>query len=197
MVQERENNYALSYNRQPGERERPTLQGQAWELLILKYAIRSQIEKVGVKVTTDEIWDMVQGKNVDPNVKQSFTDSAGNFDRNRVIQFLNNFNSPPPTNQQQYAQWAESKYRWDMFKKDLGLGRERIKYENLLIKTNYVTTAEAERDYHNQNDVAEVKLLFVPYFAMSDSSVKVADSDLKEYYDKYKEKIQKLNLQEA
>ena len=188
MVQERENNYALSYNRQPGERERPTLQGQAWELLILKYAIRSQIEKAGVKVTTDEIGDMVQGKNVDPNVKQSFSDSAGNFDRNRVIQFLNNFNSPPPTNQQMYAQWAESKYRWDMFKKDLGLGRERIKYENLLIKTNYVTTAEGERDYHNQNDVAEVKLLFVPYFALSDSSIKIADSDLKEYYDKYKEK---------
>jgi len=187
-VQERESNYALSYNRQPGERERPTLQSQAWELLILKYAIRGQIEKAGVKVTTDEIWDMVQGKNIDPNVKQSFSDSAGNFDRNRVIQFLNNFNSPPPTNQQMYAQWAESKYRWDMFKKDLALGRERVKYENLLIKTNYVTTAEGEREYHNQNDVAEVKLLFVPYFAMSDSSVKISDSDLKEYYDKFKEK---------
>lgn len=187
-VQERENNYALSFNRQPGERERPTLQSQAWELLILKYAIRSQIEKAGVKVTTDEIWDMVQGKNLDPTVKQSFTDSSGNFDRNRVIQFINNFNSPPPTNQQMYAQWAESKYRWDMFKKDLGLGRERIKYENLLIKTNYVTTAEAERDYHNQNDVAEVKLLFVPFFALSDSAVKVSDSDLKTHYDKYKEK---------
>jgi peptidyl-prolyl cis-trans isomerase D len=188
-IQERENNYTLSFNRQPGEKERPTLQSQAWELLILKYAIRAQFEKTGVKVTTDEIWDMIQGKNVDPNVKQAFLDSAGNFDRNRVIQYINNFNSPPPTNQQVYAQWAESKYRWDLFKKDLGLGRERIKYENLLIKTNYVTTAEAERDYHNQNDVAEVKLLFVPYFAMSDSSVKVTDSDLKDYYNKYKAKF--------
>ena len=187
-VQERENNYALSFNRQPGEKERPTLQNQAWELLILKYAIRSQFEKVGVKVTTDEIWDMVQGKNVDPNVKQSFSDSAGNFDRKRVIQFLNNFNTPPPTNPQMYQQWAESKYRWDLFKKDLGLGRERIKYENLLIKTNYVTAAEAERDYHNQNDVAEVKLLFVPFFAVSDSAVKVEDGDLKDYYNKNKER---------
>ncbi len=187
-VQERENNYALSFNRQPGERERPTLQSQAWELLILKYAIRSQFEKTGVKVTTDEIWDMVQGKNVDPNVKQSFSDSAGNFDRNRVIQFINNFNSPPPTNQQMYAQWAESKYRWDLFKKDLGLGRERIKYENLLINTNYVTSAEAERDYHNQTDVAEVKLLFVPYFAVSDSAVKISESDLSDYYNTHKAK---------
>ncbi len=188
VVQERENNFALSYNRQPGERDRPTLQSQAWELLVLKYAIRGQIEKVGVKVTTDEITDMLWGKNIDPMVKQSFTDSTGNFDRKRVVQFINNFNSPPPTNQQAYMQWAESKYRWDMFKKDLGLGRERIKYENLLIKTNYVTNAEAERDYHNQNDVAEVKLLFVPFFAISDSAIKVSDSDLKDYYEKNKEK---------
>jgi peptidyl-prolyl cis-trans isomerase D len=192
-VKEREDNYTMSFNRQPGERERPTLQNQAWELMILKYAIRSQFEKTGVKVTTDEIWDMVQGKNVDPNVKQSFTDSAGNFDRNKVVQFIKNLDMPAPTNEQMYAQWAESKYRWTMFQKELGLGRERVKYENLLIKTNYVTNAEAERDYHNQNDVAEVKLLFVPYFAVSDSSLKVADSDLKEYYDrnraKYKSKF--------
>ena len=187
-VQERENNYVLSMNRQPGERERPTLQNQAWDLLIVKHAIRSQFEKAGVVVTTDEITDMLWGKNVDPTVKQSFTDSAGNFDRKRVVQFINNFNAPPPTDPQQYNQWAESKYRWDMFRKDLGLGRERVKYENLLIKTNYVTTAEAERDFHNQNDVAEAKILFVPFFAVSDSSVKPTDSELRDYYSKNKEK---------
>ncbi len=187
-VQERENNYILSVGRQPGERERPTLQQQAWEMLVVQHALRNQFEKAGVQVTTDEIWDMVQGKNIDPGVKQSFTDSAGNFDRKKVIQFINNFNSPPPVNQQMYAQWSESKYRWDVYKKDLGLGRERVKYENLLIKTNYVTAAEAERDYHNQNDVAELKLLFVPFFAVSDSSVKPTEAELRDYFNKNKEK---------
>jgi peptidyl-prolyl cis-trans isomerase D len=52
--------------------------------------------------------------------------------------------------------------------------------KTLLIKTTYVTEAEAERDYHNQNDVAEVKYLYVPYFVISDSTV--TDSQLKEYY---------------
>ncbi|MBI3483048.1 MAG: SurA N-terminal domain-containing protein [Bacteroidetes bacterium] len=187
-VQERENDYTLSYGKQPGERERSFLQSQAWELLIVQHAIRSQFEKTGVKVTTDEVWDMVQGKNIDPNVKQSFTDSAGNFDRSRAVQYIKSLSLPAPTNPQMYAQWAESKYRWNSFQKNLGLGRERIKYENLLIKSNYVTTSEAERGYHNQNDVAEVKILFVPFFAMSDSSVKVSDSDLKDYYNKNKEK---------
>jgi peptidyl-prolyl cis-trans isomerase D len=187
-VQERENEYQLNYGKQPGERERAYLQQNAWELLVVKYAVRSQFEKTGVKVTTDEVWDMVQGKNVDPNVKQSFTDSAGNFDRNRAVQYIKSLSAPAPANPQMYAQWAESKYRWNTFQKNLGLGRERIKYENLLIKSNYVTAAEAERNYHDQNDVAEAKILFVPYFAMSDSTVKVSDGDLKDYYNKNKEK---------
>jgi peptidyl-prolyl cis-trans isomerase D len=186
-VQERENNYIMNFQRQPGERERPTLQQQAWELLIVQHSIREQFEKTGVKVTTDEVWDMIQGKNIDPTVKQSFTDSTGNFDRKRLMDFMNSMNIPQPTNPQLAAQYTEQKYRWQMFQKELQLGRQRIKYENLLIKTSYVTSAEAERDYQNQNDVAEVKYLFVPYYSVSDSTVKVSDNDLRDYYDKNRE----------
>lgn len=165
FVQERENNYIMSFGRKPGEREKPTLEQQAWELLVVEYAIKPQFEKTGIKVTADEVWDMVQGKNVDENVKQSFVDSTGKFDRKRVIDYINNFNTPPPIgNEQMLAQYNESKYRWTLFQKELALGRERVKYENLLIKSNYVTEAESERDYHAQNDVAEVKYLYVPFF---------------------------------
>jgi peptidyl-prolyl cis-trans isomerase D len=187
-IQERENNYILNFGRQPGDRERPLLQQQAWELLIVNKAIKPQFEKVGVQVTTEEVWDMIQGKNIDENVKSSFLDSAGNFDRTRLLQYINQFNTPAPINPQALAGYNEAKYRWTTFQHDLGLGRERIKYENLLIKTNYVTEAEAERDYHTQNDVAEVKYLYVPYFVISDSSASVSDSNLKDYYNRNKEK---------
>jgi peptidyl-prolyl cis-trans isomerase D len=187
-IQERENNYILNFGRQPGDRERPLLQQQAWELLIAKKAIKPQFEKVGVQVTIDEVWDMIQGKNIDENVKSSFLDSAGNFDRTRLLQYINQFNIPAPIDPQAAAGFNEAKYRWTTFQQDLGLGRERIKYENLIVKTNYVTEAEAERDYHTQNDVAEVKYLYVPYFVVSDSTIKVSDSNLKDYYNRNKEK---------
>lgn len=187
-VQERENNYILNFGRQPGDKERPLLQQQAWDLLIAQKAIMPEFEKVGVRVTTDEIWDMIQGKNMDENVRSSFLDSAGNFDRRRLLEYINQFNSPAPLDPQALAGWQEAKYRWSTFQRDLGLGRERLKYENLLIKTNYVTEAEAERDYHTQNDVAEAKYLYVPFFVISDSAISVSDSDLKAYYNRTKEK---------
>jgi len=187
-IQERENNYILNFGRQPGERERPLLQQQAWDLLIAQKAIKPEYQKLGVKVTTEEIWDMIQGKNVDENVKSSFVDSAGNFDRARLIQYINQFNTPAPIEPNALASFNEGKYRWTTFQRDLGLGRERIKYENLLVKTNYVTEAEAERDYHAQNDVAEVKYLYVPFYAISDSAITVSDSDLKAYYNRNQQK---------
>lgn len=179
-IQERKNSYILNFGRQPGERENPTLESQAWEMLISRNAIQPEYEKVGIRVTTDEVWDMLQGKNVDENIKASFTDSTGRFDRGRLISYLKSVEAMPVT--------SEQRIRWDIFRSDLQPSRERLKYENLLTKTTYVTAAEAERDYHNQNDVAEVKFLYVPYFAASDSLVTVTDSELKAYYEKNKKK---------
>jgi peptidyl-prolyl cis-trans isomerase D len=179
-IQERKNSYILNFGRSPGERENATLEAQAWDMLINRYAIQPEYDRVGVRATTDEVWDMVQGKNVDESIRSSFVDSAGRFDRTRLIGYLKQIEAMPIT--------AEARIRWDIFKNDLRPSRERLKYENLLIKTTYVTEAEAERDYHNQNDVAEVKYLYVPYFAVSDSLVNVTDNDLRSYYNKNKKK---------
>ncbi len=179
-VQARENNYILNFGRQPGEQERPALRQQAWDLIISRYAIIPQYEKVGVKVTSDEEWDIIQGKNVDENIKQSFTDSAGNFDRVSLISYLQSLDNQPVN--------SEPRIRWDIFRSDLAPSRERIKFENLILKTSYITQAESEREYHLQNDVCEVKYVYVPFYSISDSLVTVSESDLKTYYNKNKEK---------
>lgn len=184
-VQERENNYILNFGRQAGDREMISLRQQAWDLLIARHAIVPEFEKVGVKVPSDEIWDIIQGKNVDENIKSSFVDSTGAFDRNRLLGYIQSLDAAPVN--------SEQRIRWDMFKKELSPARERIKYENLLLKTNYVTNEEGEHEYHTQNDVAEVKYLFVPFFGVSDSLVKISDSNLKSYYEKNKEKFKAEN----
>jgi peptidyl-prolyl cis-trans isomerase D len=89
-IQERKNSYILNFGRQPGERENATLEAQAWEMLINRNAIQPEYEKVGIRVTADEVWDMLQGKNMDEGIKTApaFTDSSGRFDRARLISYL-------------------------------------------------------------------------------------------------------------
>jgi len=182
VIREREQNYILNFGREPGEREMPSIRQQAWDLLIARNAIQAEYEKVGIEVTGDEEYDMLTGNNVDPNIKQAFTDPAtGQFAASKVVDYMKQLNSMPVE--------SEPRMRWEAFRRDLRPGRERIKYENLLLKSTYVTAAEAEREYHQQTDVAEVRYLYVPYFAVSDSAVNVTDDALKAYYNKNVEKF--------
>jgi peptidyl-prolyl cis-trans isomerase D len=188
-IQEREANYALNFGRNPGEREMTSIRQQAWDMLIVRHAIEDQYGKVGVTVTNAEIEDMIWGKNVDENVKQAFTNpETGQFDKDKVLSYLGQLKTMP--------EGSEARVRWEVFQRDLAPGRTRLKYENLLIKSDYITTAETEREYHNQSDVAEASYLYVPFFAISDSAVTVGDADLKAHYNKNKEKFKTENTRD-
>ena len=181
-VEERRANYILNFNREPGDREMTTLRQQAWDLLIARHAIVPQYEKVGIEVTDSEVIDMISGTNIDENIKQAFINQqTGVFDRAMLGNYINQLKTMP--------EGSEGRVRWELFQRDLKPGRERIKYENLLLKTNYVTKAEAEHEYHLQTDVAEVKFVYVPYYAISDSAAQVSDADVEEYYNENKERF--------
>jgi peptidyl-prolyl cis-trans isomerase D len=178
--QEVENSYVLNLNRRPTEAEMPTIRNQAWDLLIARNTVVPEYAKVGIQVGPDERFDMIQGKNVDEGIKNSFRDSLGQFDRAALNNFL--------VSMKGFPKGHPNRAQWDVYENNLVPARERIKYENLILKTNYITQAEAEREYHAQTDVVEVKYLYVPYYAISDSVVTVSDADLKNYYNKNKEK---------
>lgn len=180
-IQEREASFIASNGMEPSERDMISIRQQAWDMLVARHAITPQIQKVGVKVSNAEFRDMIDGKNVFDGIRQAFVNQAtGEFDRNQLNMYLSQIASMPPND--------PNRLRWTAFEKDLIPARERIKYENLLLKTTYVTKAEAEREYHSQTDVAEVKYLYVPYYTSPDTTA-VADSDLQDYYNKNKERF--------
>lgn len=181
-VEERRSNYILNFNREPGDREMTTLRQQAWDLLIARHAIVPQYEKVGIQVTDSEVIDMISGTNIDDNIKQAFINQqTGVFDRAMLGNYINQLKTMP--------EGSEGRVRWELFQRDLRPGRERIKYENLLLKTDYVTKAEAEKEYHLQTDVAEVKFIYIPYYAITDSAAKVDDAEIEKYYSENKERF--------
>src|SRR5687768_8258833 len=181
-VEERRANYILNFNRQPGENEMNTLRQQAWDLLIARHAIVPQYEKVGIKVTDTEVVDMISGTNIDENIRQAFVNQeTGVFDRAMLGEYINRLKAS--------AVGSEDRVRWELFQRDLKPGRERIKFENLLLKSNYVTTAEAEHEYHAQTDVAEVKFVYVPYSSVSDTAAEVTENEIETYYSEHKEQF--------
>ncbi|MFD2719276.1 SurA N-terminal domain-containing protein [Hymenobacter monticola] len=173
------NAFVAQQQRQPDDQAMGYLRDQAWNQTIYNLAFQPEFDKLGLKVSDDELVDMVQGDNISPGIKQAFTDQkTGQFDKARLIDYLKNLDKLPPENQM----------AWHNFEANLPIERLRNKYNALLKNSVYVTTAEAKRFDANQNAKATVKYLFVPYGSISDSAVKVTDSELQAYLDKNKGK---------
>lgn len=169
--------FTAQQQRPPDEQALGYLRDQAWNQTIYRLAFQPEWDKLGLAVSDDELVDMVQGDNINPGIKQAFSDpKTGQFDKARLIEYLRNLDKLPP----------ESQAAWRNFEANLPADRLSNKYNALLKNSVYVTTAEAKRFNDNQNTKATVKYLFVPYATISDSAVKVTNDQLQAYLDKHK-----------
>ena len=163
--------------RAPTEQDMPQLREQAWQELIFGIAYQKEFDKLGLSVSPDELVDMVQGNNISPAVRQAFTNpQTGVFDKNMIINYLKGLRNLP----------AQQQQSWASFEAKLSQDRLREKYENLMRLSVFATTAEAKREYEAQNTKADVKFLFVPYYTINDTTVKVTDSQLQDYLNSHK-----------
>jgi peptidyl-prolyl cis-trans isomerase D len=164
--------------RAPAEQDLTQIREQAWNQFVFEIAYQKQFDKLGLKVSPEELVDMVQGNNISPSVRQAFTNpETGVFDKSTIINYLKGLKNLPP---QQQAAWAS-------FEQNLSSDRLREKYEGLMRLSIFATTAEAQKEYQAQNSKANVKFLYVPFYAVNDTAIKVTDSQLQDYLNKHKD----------
>ena len=160
--------------------EQASVRNQTWSQMIKDIIMGEEYSELGIDVTADELFDMVQGPNPHPLVVQSFTDpNTGVFDRSRVVQYLKNLDSYPP----------EAKQQWLEFEKYLKQDRMESKFNALISKGYYVPKALAVKAYKDDNDRASVSFVANKIVNIPDSVVTVTNDDYLAYYDANKEKF--------
>ncbi|GHB67758.1 peptidylprolyl isomerase [Persicitalea jodogahamensis] len=171
-------NYEAQTGRAAGEQELTALREQAWNQMIIDIAYKKQYDKLGLTVTDEEKTDMVQGNNISPAIQQAFANpTTGAFDKSAVVNYLKNLKTLPLPQQQS---WAD-------FEKNLYADRLRQKYEGIIQMSSYVTKAEAEKEYMAQNTKANLRYLYVPFYSVPDTTIKVTDSQLSSYLKDHKD----------
>jgi peptidyl-prolyl cis-trans isomerase D len=153
---------------------------QVWQEYVRKGVMSDVYEDLGLAVSGDELFDMVQGSNLHPVIQQLFTNpNTGQVDRSAVLSFLRAINSGAATAQQK-AYWL---YIEDQIKQE----RIQTKYNNLVSKGLYVTSDEAQNSLREKNKNVNIEFVSLPYESISDSTVTVSESDMKAYYEEHKE----------
>ncbi len=159
--------------------ENTTLQirDQAWNQMVQEKIMTEKYEELGITVTAEEIYDLTVGENIHPQIRQMFTNpETGQFDKDQVIGFLQRKNQDPQAN-----------FYWLFLEKQIKNERLATKYRELLKKGAYVTTAQAKSEAEAKKNKVTFDFVLKSYSSISDSTIKISDSDVKSYYSSNKE----------
>jgi peptidyl-prolyl cis-trans isomerase D len=149
------------------------LRDQVWNELVREKIMGNAYARLGLSVSGEELYDMVQGTNINASVRQAFSNpQTGEFDRNQVIQFLRNLDEQPEDIQR----------RWFNFEKYIRSDRESQKYNNLISKGLYVPAFFARKQYNGTARQANGRFVLLDYALIADSTVTVSDKELKAWY---------------
>ena len=152
---------------------------QVWQGYLQENILSKASEKLGITVSVEELFDLVQGSNPHPIIQQLFKNpQTGAVDKSMMIQFLKSLETSATPQQKSYWLYIENQIKQDKI---------RSKYNSLVSKGLYVTSSEAKKSLEAKNRNAAFQYLVLNYSTISDAAVTVSESDLKEYYNQHKD----------
>ncbi|HET6555795.1 MAG TPA: SurA N-terminal domain-containing protein [Prolixibacteraceae bacterium] len=158
---------------------------QVWQSYLLENTVTKASEDLGLSVSADELFDLVQGSNPHPIVQQLFQNpQTGQVDKSTIINFLKNLETNATPQQKAYWLYIENQIRQD---------RLRTKYNNLIAKGLYITSQEAKKSLEARNQNATFQFIALSYASVPDADVKISDAELKEYYNAHKDEYEQDN----
>ena len=150
------------------------VRNSVWSQVVRETILNNQYNNLGLEVSSSELFDMVQGDNPYPTVKQSFTNpETGQFDRARLLQFLKEDINNDETGQ--------AMQQWLNFEEAIRKERQNNKYNALVAKGLSASDWEAQLTKKYQSEIRNVSYVQIPFNSIPDSLISVNDSDLKSY----------------
>ncbi len=157
------------------------IRDQTWMGLVRNYTMKDIYENLGIDVTSNELFELVQGENPHQIIQSLFRDQkTGTINRPALIQFLKF--------QQTNTTGPEHNY-WLFIENQIVEERSFTKYNNLVAKGIYTTTDEAKLSLEVKNKKVNIEYVGKLFSAVPDSSVKISQADAEKYYAAHKEKF--------
>lgn len=159
--------------------KREEIREQVWEMLTRDYVMQDVYEDLGINVSSEELWDMVQGENVHPMIQRIFSDpETGEVNKMAIVQFLKSYNQDPSGQRKAY---------WLFLEEQMTNERKFNKFNTLVAQGINVTSSKSERLAELNSKNIDLQYVMHPYNEVEDNDVDIDESELKDYYNKHKE----------
>jgi len=166
------------------------LRTSVWESLVNEKILTAEAKKLGLAVSADELSDRLIGNNIHPLIQQrrSFAGENGQFSRPALVQFLNSLEQTP-SSQEMKDQIEKAKSYWKFWENTVKNNILQEKYTALVSKSVTANGIDAKMSFQDRKVSVDVAYIVKPYYTVSDSAVKVSNSEIKERYNKQKEQF--------
>ncbi|WP_321426020.1 SurA N-terminal domain-containing protein [uncultured Bacteroides sp.] len=168
------------------------IKDEVWRSYVNNKLIETEAKKLGLTVSKAEIQAMIN-EGTNPALQQTpfKNQKTGMFDKDMLKKFLVDYAKMDKAKMPaQYAQYYESMYKfWTFVEKNLAQSRLAEKYQNLVSRSLISNPIEAKAAFEARVNTADYLVAAIPYTSISDASIKVSDSELKDLYNKKKEQF--------
>ena len=157
------------------------IRAQIWDQYVRELIMENEFEKLGIDVSDDEFFELLQGANVHPEIAKvpAFQDpTTGQFDRTKVLGYLKQIDQD---------QTGDARTRWIGFQKYLIGLIKTSKYNALVNKAMYVTDEEARIDFNSNSQNATFNYVAIPFTSIDDADVEPTESELNTFYSNHKD----------
>ena len=150
--------------------ERRAVEEQAFEQLISDVLLSQEYRKRGIRVSDEEVIQQARTNPPPALLNDPTLQTDGRFDIEKYQRLLNS----PQARQQGMLVQLENYYRNEI---------PRLKLESQVLSDVYVSDAKLWNAYRDEHDSTQVSFVTFDPALIPDSSVTVADADVRRYYD--------------
>ncbi|MBS1665809.1 MAG: SurA N-terminal domain-containing protein [Bacteroidetes bacterium] len=187
VVEEMENQYK-SRGMQINDMMSQNIKNQVWNQFIEDDVLSKIYKKTGIDVSDKELNDMLVGPNPIQGIKGSFTDpKTGVFDAQAAATTINQLRQLYKGNKTTDKNYPQAKMLYEQLIPQWIKDREKEKYLSMLSNSSYVPKWMAEKMISDQNEMANITYVNMPYSSIPDSTVKVSDDEISAYVQNHKE----------
>jgi len=176
-------------NRPLDDVTRAQMNEQVIQNIVYEAAVEKECDKLGIETSEEEKKDLVYGENADPIVRQFqiegqqifINQQTGQFDPQIIKQFEQAISSDPQKNDPS----GKLREQWEVVKSYVRRNARINKYNSMFAGAAYAPSYVAKRATTDQNSMAAIKYVKVPFSSVADNDVKVSDDDIKAYMQKH------------
>jgi len=168
------------YRQQTGEQvsaqRRDIEEQRTFEGLVEDRLIKHEMDRLGITVSDEELYDMVMGENPHPVIVANFGDEQGNIDRSMIQNVVDNMDQDPQLREQ-----------WLQLEDFLRQERRQQKLVTLLESSVRISPADVQMAHTREHLRADAEYVALRYAALPNDSVDVSESDIRAFYDEHRE----------